>query len=1047
MTIIIITVVLMITFGGLAYYIQRQRALAEQRDVSGRFAATVKRRDRTSRTRLPYRYADDLIFISGGTVWTGLILPDFTDEYAGSAEAAQQATFLGEIDLAMLGLIGDSVDVHDVLRYKETDSTAWYQNLLGALWNPSERYKVLLRRAGEVADETSPTRVFMRFVCLGEWTGRTSPGLLSFAESEVTGVAEESFDASDLKRFRERALRLRDGLEGYRVRGMNRAELLWAIRKTFTGHLEPTKLRTVATRPWGPGFFDTLGGFRGYNHGNHVELHRSVGLEQEQETHVAVLVIVDRPGVEAFDVNHGWYTALRQAGISIEFSERFRLITGAAWDTMAKKMVANIQDEANNRIEAGVAYDAGFQQTQEAAALLRDQIDTNNAPCARIGRLRLVVSAATTRLLDQAVTDVLQSLPRTWTVEAPDKAQYLLLEETLPGDAPTVNLGRSKIRAVNNAGGGGLGLWERTTDHMSTAIGGVVSHNQVGDSVEEKHGTRRGWVDQFIGRMLTTGAPVHFAPHVQIDRDLGAGVGLFGATGFGKSMLATYLFFNESESGVSCTALDLKNDFERYFYYLAFGEQVLEPGFGTDARNGVLGTSRSRFQPVDIEFWRATQIVDLARGQAGLLDPWALCDSFSNGETLARDLVLILFPNEKDADLVRDVIAQMKENLTADAARKETGKVGLGHVADIVKGDYQELAEKNQSSSLAEHETTRLQTLRRVNNDFDRLREASFSKLLFGVIDTDGVTFGEGKLINPDRRRTIITMNGFTPPTESDPTRWSSTDRGAAAAVHATMNAVYQAFDSTERPNPVTGQMGTPPRSIYIDEAKMLIGQPAGRLIISKALRQGRSLNLCIVLITQQANDLSELESTAAKSSGTEVNQIGTVFCFANMSPHEALDALQLLRDTSGLSKDEEMRLARKLMPSTSGGSLSNSVAVMRDADGNVGAVAVTPVFKELVRAGQTNARLRPIDQANPVPANAEDWELIVLEDLAQLDVDPQPFTHDVEDLADAMGIDYDSLINVDPPDRDDVVAPPNRAQTRQAAAVVNVRIKDGTDQ
>ena len=133
-------------------------------------------------------------------------------------------------------------------------------------------------------------------------------------------------------------------------------------------------------------------------------------------------------------------------------------------------------------------------------------------------------------------------------------------------------------------------IGERTTDVWAPAVARLDSDDQVGDAVEANRGRTRGWRGFPVGYTYTNGAPVHFGLHVQVARDRGAGIAIIGASGGGKSTLALLLYFWESESGTQCMVLDPKNDFEKFTYYIAFGEQVMQPGFSADAEAGILGT-------------------------------------------------------------------------------------------------------------------------------------------------------------------------------------------------------------------------------------------------------------------------------------------------------------------------------------------------------------------------------------------------------------------------------------------------------------------------
>ena len=122
------------------------------------------------------------------------------------------------------------------------------------------------------------------------------------------------------------------------------------------------------------------------------------------------------------------------------------------------------------------------------------------------------------------------------------------------------------------------------------------SHNQVGDRIQIERGRALGWIGIPIGYVKSNGTVVHFDSHTQIGRGHGAGIAVLGQSGGGKSSFVMLMFFWLSESGVRCSVLDPKIDFAGFAYYIAFGPQVLDPGFMADADAGILGTPASRFQ-------------------------------------------------------------------------------------------------------------------------------------------------------------------------------------------------------------------------------------------------------------------------------------------------------------------------------------------------------------------------------------------------------------------------------------------------------------------
>ena len=109
---------------------------------------------------------------------------------------------------------------------------------------------------------------------------------------------------------------------------------------------------------------------------------------------------------------------------------------------------------------------------------------------------------------------------------------------------------------------------------------------------------------------------------------------------------------------------------------------------------------------------------------------------------------------------------------------------------------------------------------------------------------------------------------------------------------------------------------------LVFDEAWMLLGDAAGRALVSASNRLCRSQNATPILATQILADVSELD-----------NLIGALLCFGVQTDREARHALELL----GLDADDE-RLRSQLQ------SFRKGRCFMRDYEGRVAPVQIDPV-------------------------------------------------------------------------------------------------------
>jgi len=925
------------------------------------------------RERLPYRYADDLIFISDDSVWTALRLAGTTDEFLTAEEKQSAAELVAQTYNTLLAVFnGKSVQCHEIIRYRPTSAEEWARGYLKTSWNPSRLMRQLLRHVSALLSESTPERQRYLMVRLGEFTGETVPDPLSVIANRVTAVADEQFRASDLEPFRDLAIRVHLQLATFRATPCTRGDLIWLIRKTLSGHRFPTEQPILTSKPLRTSFFDMAVNFRGRNGQDYVEIiDTDPDTGDERSTYTATLVVASSAPILEFNPVMAWGPALAQLPRPVELSWRYGLISAAEFKDRALKVAKNIKDEAADRDKVQASEDPRFENKYDRAQALFEEASTAPQP-AMIGRLRLVLSAPTPKELVAAEEDVRAMMGDLEMVRVP-RAQSHLLKEQLPGDYTGKIFG-----GLVAAQGGGVKIGERTTDVWAPAVARLDSDDQVGDAVEANRGRTRGWRGFPVGYTYTNGAPVHFGLHVQVARDRGAGIAIIGASGGGKSTLALLLYFWESESGTQCMVLDPKNDFEKFTYYIAFGEQVMQPGFSADAEAGILGTEESQFQPVNPEFWAETTIVSLARGAAGQLDAWSLTDSYAEADELARGQVEVLFTDKDDRTIVEQALAAMKEAYDAEQAGEpihgDPIVPSMGTVVRFLEQSrekYRPMAEDADNAN-AFNATEKLEQLDRVINRFKRARDTRYAKLLVG----NGQRVDLGDMT---RRRVIFTLHGFAPPKKPDqPETWSESERNAAAAMFTVLDLVQKLFDDRPKPNPVTGEMKTPPRALFVDEGYMIARQPTGQGILSRGLRQGRSLNLVIVFISQQPRDVREIEQQAKDAGEADSNQFGTIFMFRQKSPVEAARALELLRDTSGGTTTETVALARKLLEEgkSAGGQLRGGRCVMRDVDNRVATVSVDQMFAELARATETNPNDRPRAQSIPISGSGRDWEI-----------------------------------------------------------------------
>lgn len=970
---ILLIVGLLAAMGGLAY--GAYRFTARKGDTADGAARQSKADRAIDERRLNYRYADDRIFVSGNGVYTGVIVDTSTDEYALPDEIGQSAMRPVGIYHALLKFFdGKTVDAHEMVRYRAITSEGWLEQLLAHCWNPTAMYKTLVARLAAHITGSTPQRIWVLVVRLGELPRRDRVrNPYQAATDAALGVAEENLTAKDIARWRSKANDLHHLLAAHGAEPLRRRDLLWCIRVPLFGHLPVPDEPVTRRRPWRGGFFELAAVLRGRNPGGGIieltQRDRTTG--QDGTSYTATLVLTDQPPRQIFNPRNAWSRKLARLSSPVDIDWRYTLIPGQQWKKIAIRAAANVEDESNDREKAGASTDLAFEARQVQAEQLKTDSGGDDPAPGMVGRLTLTVSAPTREQLAKAIAQVRTAMGEI-EVDVAEHGALLLLESRLPGEAPQAHLG-----SLSAGPAAGLSLWRRHTDTYAPALGLLGSYNQVGDRIQMERGRELGWIGIPIGYAKSNGTVVHYDPHAQIARLNGAGVAVVGASGGGKSSVVLLMFFYLSESGVRMNVLDPKIEFRNFVLYIAFGNQVLAPGFMDEADAGTLGTPGSRFQPVNRQFWDETVIVDLARGPRGSRCPWLITKTFAEGYDLVLQLTDILFTNPDHQRIVKKGLRGLH---AAHKAAEEAGRsfsAGFGDVVDYIRAERAEvqadLAGARKSGQSGSAARTELDLIDEVCTRLDNGEEVPFLRLLLGR-GTDRRRQDQGAV----KRRTIFTLAGYRPPASNDPKDWTDAERNAAAAMAVVLHGLNSALDGRLVPNPVTGRMGVPPSGVIVDEAPVVAALPTGRAFMRINMRQGRSLNGVLFFIGQQARDPQMMEEESRREDGTEVNQFGSVLVFRQRSDGEARAALGMLRSVGDeMSAGDRDTLAKRLLSeSAPGGTLRPGEAAFRDPDNRVAGVVIDQVFHVLKRAAQTNAQLHHEDWSHPVPADPADWTI-----------------------------------------------------------------------
>lgn len=939
--------------------------------------------------RSGYRYAEDqpaFFFIKDNGVWTGVVLDSSTDEFDTLPEqersVAESSAMYSSILDYFVAKKDETVMVpcHELVRYQPVDTDEWLKSYQDRAWDPSGLFRTLVEgKVNPHISESAPERQRYLLVRLGDQKAPVDIDVASKLLNADEGLVKELFSKHELTHYRRLAGEVLDRLSPWGV-PMTRSDLSWLIRKPLAGHFQPRIDRDYERTRWSRnGWFDELTDFRGTN----LKGQAAVKIEEPYPTtetpkysYTTTLVIKSSEHEHVFGYEQAWGRVLRSLPRPVEVSWRFALVGEKQWAKKLIKAAVGIENETQDRNKAGTGIavtDNKFGHRAAMAEGVKQDLEIRARP-GLIGQLRLCISAPTLEELTKAEQDVRDAM-RDVKLERKKTIQYQLLEEQLPGDVSRVNIGDLVISKET----GGLSVGTRYTDLEILGFARLDSSPTVGDDTHfSTGGDELGWHGHAIGYATENGSIVHFDPFVQIARNSGAGIAIIGASGGGKSTLALCLFFWVSESGVQSVVLDPKNDFEAFVHYMAFGSQVLDDGFRDAADRGELGEPGSPFQPINEHFWRDTRVVSLTHSKSGVLDPWALCGNYQDGEELARQQVEQLFAgaDKETRNALDGAFTKLRDSYLTEVEGDPNAQLPrLSHLSSFLGEDiefYQEIARNSDDDGAKISAKMALDGITSVRNRLDRAQTQPYSRLLFGQAgQTDAIR-------GFTHRRTIITMIGFTPPKSEDTSGWSETTRNAAAAMFTVLFQVERVFEDVEPTvSPNSRTKGVRPRILFVDEAYMVTAFPAGASLLNRGLRQGRSLYFAVVIICQQAKDINKIENAFKDEDEADQNQFGTVFVFQQKGPAEARAAVKLLRNSAQL-RDEELNSlsVRLLNHEVPGGTLSTGVCVMRDNDSRVGTVSVDPLLRELFAATQTNATQRPKYQSVDPPQFGSEWHL-----------------------------------------------------------------------
>ena len=298
-----------------------------------------------------------------------------------------------------------------------------------------------------------------------------------------------------------------------------------------------------------------------------------------------------------------------------------------------------------------------------------------------------------------------------------------------------------------------------------------------------------------------------------------------GSTGNGKSFLTKLLFTYHSLLKAKVLYVDPKAEMRTQ--YLSVLADLEEKG---------------EFEELQ-EYIRSIRFITLdmrKEENKGVLDPF----SFLQDEGELTELATVLVASVLDKDTYIKIKAHLLDSLDRVIERRKAGeKVGMLQVFDELE------------KSSKEEVSTAGYLLKRISKN-------SLLSLCFAD--------GSQEVLKTDDKTIIVEIAGLDMPEDNDKDEMTETQLRSLTVMYA-LTYFCAIFGEREKDKETM---------LYLDEAWQIMSTPAGRQVVNRVKRTGRSFNNFLVLITQSVKDLK----TSADTTG-----FGTVFAFPENTETEAI--------------------------------------------------------------------------------------------------------------------------------------------------------------
>jgi putative conjugative transposon protein len=298
-----------------------------------------------------------------------------------------------------------------------------------------------------------------------------------------------------------------------------------------------------------------------------------------------------------------------------------------------------------------------------------------------------------------------------------------------------------------------------------------------------------------------------------------------GATGNGKSFLTKLLFTYHSFLKAKVLYVDPKAEMRTQ--YLSVLADLEEQGKSEELQEYIRSI---RFITLDMR----------KEENKGVLDPF----SFLEDEGELTELATVLVGSVLDKDTYIKVQPYLLDSLDKVIDRRKAGeKVGMLQVFDELE------------KSSKEEVSTAGYFLKRISKN--SLLSLCFYDGSQGVLKTDEKTI-------------IVEITGLDMPKGTDKDEMTETQLRSLTVMYA-LTYFCAIFGEREKDKETM---------LFLDEAWQIMSTPAGRQVVNRIKRTGRSFNNFLVLVTQSVKDLKTSDDTTG---------FGTVFAFPENTETEAI--------------------------------------------------------------------------------------------------------------------------------------------------------------